>query len=492
MRVKLSHNSRKLIKIYAGISTDLTSTTPEQTIEFPIFNFQGGDFPMQGEYSDPIEISLDVTKLLSYIEPNQEAKYFLLIDENDENSIGSGQIYDFSIYNVNTGTSAICTTHNTQILNNQTTKLSVNSTVNFDAPQIITSELPQFSTGNNYEKQMEANGGTPSYAWNFSLKYNEETVTGNFPNITSTQLSPSSDDDGVVSQSLDFSFPFYGKTYNQLIVSTDGSIIFSNDFSYLRNESAIINNKMIAVFAADLMYFPSDGIYYQGDANSATFRWKASLFENEDANIDVAVKIFPSGEIQYYYGSNITTGLVWASGISAGDGLNYSISSNSGIQNPSDNKYKFIAPAFPLGMNISKTGLFSGIPQTEGSWDINFLVTDFDNISKSKTLNFSGTTSGINCNEISKENISIYPNPVFNETCINFEITEQSMVEIEIFNTTGQSVKKLICNKLAKGNYNQKWDKTNYSGKIVESGTYFVRIKIDNKEYKKTLVCLKK
>ena len=82
MKVTLKHTSRNKIKVTAGVNTDLAATTPSYVLEFPIFNYQGGDLFMQGGTSEvhkTIEFGLDLAPLISQINSNQPAKYFLLL-----------------------------------------------------------------------------------------------------------------------------------------------------------------------------------------------------------------------------------------------------------------------------------------------------------------------------------------------------------------------------------------------------------------------------
>ena len=48
MKITLKHTSREKIKVTAGLSTDLSATTPSIIMEFPAFNYEGGDHYMQG------------------------------------------------------------------------------------------------------------------------------------------------------------------------------------------------------------------------------------------------------------------------------------------------------------------------------------------------------------------------------------------------------------------------------------------------------------
>jgi hypothetical protein len=382
LKLKMTHNVRNQIQIKAGVSGNVSSSVPEFVLNFPLFNHQGGEYNMRGSgNTTPIEISLDVTTLLNTVTSGTDAKYFLQIVEDDPYSLGTGMIYDFSIVDA-AGNEYISSTHNVPVADNTITQLEVIASIPFDAPQITTVSIPSGGDGESYSYQLEAAGGTSPYIWSIQIDYDESTLSENYPDITATELTPSDYDDGYAVQAIDFDFPFYGELYNQFTVCTDGSLLFEEGFEYLRTNEAIMSTKMIGVFASDLMIFPAsgDGIFYEGDANSATFRWKTSLFGDENANIDAALTLYPSGEMKFYYGSNITEGISWAAGISNGEG-SYTISSISGNFSPSDLQYQMSSNPFPCGMTISGEGIFSGItPAVAGSWDINFKVLDNNNL----------------------------------------------------------------------------------------------------------------
>lgn len=485
MKVKMSHNSRNMIKVYAGVSANASSTEPEHVIEFPLFNKQGGEYDMRGTSTSPIELTLDITPLLSYINSNENANFFLLVDENDELSSASGQIYDFSIVDDNDN-ETVCTSHNVSVNDNDVTTLSITKAVTFEYPTITTSELPEATSDNTpYSHQLNATGGSAPYKWSIILDYTESTQNNSYPSAT-TELTPNDYDDGFASKELDFNFPFYGQNYSHVYLSTDGSIIFEPDFSYIRSEDAIKGAKVIAVCASDLMIYPSDGdgIFYEGNENYATFRWKTSLYDQQYRDIEAAVTIYPSGEIKFFYGSNTESGITWASGISNGDNKNFVIASNSGDYNPSNDKLRFYSDPFPQGMSISESGLFQGTPTETNTWNIMFAVTDYDNITKTKELTFTSAISNIN--RISNESANCYPNPVKNTATISYNSSKIGNVLFELYNISGKKIKSftrqssvgknqihinISKSKLSKGMYFYKITsaENNFTGKFIYS-----------------------
>ncbi|MCD4794062.1 MAG: T9SS type A sorting domain-containing protein [Bacteroidales bacterium] len=472
LKVKAEHNSRNKIKVSAGISEDITDTSPEYVLNFPMFNKQGGDYDMRGTSSLPIEFTTDITPLLNHITSGENAVFFLQVTEDDPYSSGTGMIYDFSIVD-NEGNEYICSSHNVSIVNNDLTQLSVIAQIEFEAPEITTQSIPEAAVSEYFSFQLEAEGGSEPYNWNVIISYNEETINESYPSISSNQLTPNDNDDGYVVQSIDFDFPFYGELYNEFTVSTDGSLLFEEGFEYLRTEEAIMGTKIIGVFASDLMIFPedNDGLFYEGDENSATFRWKTSLYGDQSADIDAAVTLFPNGDMKFYYGDNITEGLSWASGISNGSG-SYKIADISGSYSPSNSQHKFSSGAYPFGMEITSSGLFEGIaPDETSSWDIEFIVTDNNNISKTKTLTFYTILGSVNEHEL--ENIRLFPNPFSESVLISYFIENESYVNLSIYDIAGRHIQTLINENQTAGDYQTAWSPN------VPHGLYVYRIETD-------------
>ena len=98
-KVTIDHTCRNKIKLQAGVSTNLSATQPDHTIDWAVFNFQGGEHYMQGDSTDEqrvLELGLDVSRLLEFIEPGQSAKFFLQVIENDPDGTANGQVIDFA------------------------------------------------------------------------------------------------------------------------------------------------------------------------------------------------------------------------------------------------------------------------------------------------------------------------------------------------------------------------------------------------------------
>ena len=65
-----------------------------------------------------------------------------------------------------------------------------------------------------------------------------------------------------------------------------------------------------------------------------------------------------------------------------------------------------------------------------------------------------------------------YPNPFNPETRIRFALPEASHVEITIYNTLGQVIRRLVSNESSPGEHTAQWDGKDQNGNAVSSGVY--------------------
>jgi hypothetical protein len=408
MKATITYTCRNQLNVTAGVSTDLNATAPAFVIGFPIFNYQGGCLYMQGgntEADKTIEFGLDVTPLLNYLQPGQPAKFFLQVQENDPNNWSTGQINSLSLIDYTSGMTEIpCAQTNVNIQQNAITNLSVVATINYSDVSIQNSSLPLANLYEPYSYQLSAAGGTTPYEWDLRVDFQETAASSAFPTVNSEQLIPTSNINGYAIKVLPFEFPFYGERFDTVYMYVNGFLKFDKylvTWPYHQDKyfRFLKNRNVAAFFDMLLRLYPDygDGLWCSGDETGATFRWTVSQDgAPSSSDINLAVKLFPSGKIEFYYGTvslNYTTS--WYAGATKGDAKNYQISSVSNANPPPQNyKVEFQPNPFPVDMAMENDGTFHGTPLSEyDQFPVKFIAIDQNNISSTRILPF--TTTGI-------------------------------------------------------------------------------------------------
>lgn len=490
-KTSINFAERNELKIYAGVSLDTTATIPEHTIQFPHFNRQGGTYGMAGD-GELLEFGLDISPLLSYVEPGIPAKFFLCVEHKEDGiSSGRGSINSFSISD-NEGNEFISAETNVSIIRNSVVYSGVDASFSFDAPDITDDFLPEAVPGEFYTHTLSVQNGSGPYSWDTIFEYQEAGNTESFPSVSENTLSVTNDDDGYGIIDLPFSFPFYGELFDRIYVLTDGSIKFDEGFEYIRSEGDIMAFRTIAPYGADLMAYPDDGdgIFYTLTNNSVTIRWVTSMWDQPEVDLEFACTLYSDSRIEFFYGDNLTTGISWGSGISNGKSTDAVISSTSNLNDPSGLKTAFTTNDYPYGIVLSEDGVLSGITNIPAnSWDINLRVTDDRNISALKTLTFT-TASGID-NDHSAiasgfELYQNYPNPFNPETQIRFALDKTADVKLSVYNITGQLVSELLNEKKNAG-----YHTVNFDGNNMNSGVYYYNLEVNGVSETKKMTILK-
>lgn len=403
MKVQLKHTCRNRIKVMAGVATNTAATKPEYTIEFPVFNFQGGKYYMQGDTTQAaktIEFGLDVSRLLNYVSPGQNAKYFLQVIERDTNSESAGEIVSYALMDYTSGlVQTNCTSTNVNINNNDTTRLSVTRAVNYSQVVITTNALTDAVVNHPYSQQLTAASGTPDYHWDFDYSFNTNEPVSTYPNTSVVPLSANSQ--GYAIQNLSFDFPFYGEKINKLYISPDGYIKFDNQlftWPYLISKDQLFKStKIIAPFYVDLSFGTGGGFWFEGNSQWAVIRWKAIINGQSSTNVNVAVKLYANGVIEFYYENiSVPVNTAFVSAVSRGNNRDFCFTPYSGklFTNTAVKCFTFTPQQIPDGLTISPSGLLSGTIQQEfNASPLSFAVIDNNDIIAKKTLPFS--SSGI-------------------------------------------------------------------------------------------------
>ncbi|HSW67466.1 MAG TPA: T9SS type A sorting domain-containing protein [Bacteroidales bacterium] len=401
MKITLKHTSRNKLKVWAGVSPNPNATEPLIMIDFPIIDFHGAHRFLQGGSSEAhktLEFGLDLTPLLGFVSPGQPARFFFRLEERDPANAGTGEVVALSLRNYTSGTvnEIICSGLPMPIVENGITNVWLNATINYNPVTITTQTLPAAKISEPYSHQLSASGGTPPYRWNLKMDYDESSQTQNFPNISAQNITPSNANSGTTMRVLPFPFPYYGKLIDTVYVHVDGIILFDRQnfpWPYYNEPMVLFKGyRGIAPFLFDLRIESGQGIWYEGNSELATFRWKASLNGVSGTEVNIAAKLYPNGKIEFFYGAmQYSQGIVWVGGISAGDYRNYQTHSKSGASFISNGlAYLFEPPDFAFDMQLTTGGILHGTPdQVYTNCMLKVMTVDNNGLSTIKHLAFN-------------------------------------------------------------------------------------------------------
>ncbi len=84
-------------------------------------------------------------------------------------------------------------------------------------------------------------------------------------------------------------------------------------------------------------------------------------------------------------------------------------------------------------------------------------------------------------NSFIKMDVLIYPNPVFENTKLRYELPESGKLDISLLNPNGQFVHTIYNGYKTKGNYTTNFITNTFNTKLVSSGYYFIKFTINGK-----------
>jgi PKD repeat protein len=453
-KITLKHTSRGMIKVQIGVANDPLLQFPQYTIDYPIFNFQGGNVFMQGgteEEHKTIEFGLDITPLLDYVDAGQPARYFLQVVENDPENLHSGEIVGFSIIDY---TSELPVEHNYSqsniaLINNAITTLGVSAEINFNRVEIQTAELPALTVSEPFTFQLEADSGLGPYKWSVPEDYTEHYIEFTENEVKREKDTPFPGWNEWKTVDLDFSFPFYDTSYEQITVYPNGFIMFKKGaypYPYWLEPQVLFRSfQCIAPFMArNLVLKPEndDEIWFEPGTSQIRINWKITYeYGNYTEPLVFSAVLFDDGSIEFHYEPfSFEHHCIWLAGVSKGNNVSYNIGSTSGSQilyNPSAVGFKTVKK--PANVQITESGYLSALLETaENIYDIRVEVEDSQYITDRKTFQLTDAikfdfapannnlVAGSTVNlEFSIHNIS--PNPV-NDLSVCFHSPEDDFI----------------------------------------------------------------
>ncbi|MCD6332866.1 MAG: T9SS type A sorting domain-containing protein [Bacteroidales bacterium] len=489
LRIVMEHRSKEKFRVLAGIAENLQATTPEQLMSFPLFNYQGGDLPLEDLENEAdsarFEYGLDITPLLSKIKPGETTKFFLIIEERDPMNQADGVVREFAL-NDYTGGEMVTTLSDDRdvpVVNDGWTVLSLEKKVDFNKLQLVPPDMVSVDDQSGFSVRLEAEGGTPPYTFELVKDYRETSFVSVYQPVPGDTLLKNGVPEQFARVDLPFLFPFYGKSYDAIFIDRNGAIHFDNayyQYPYVVNWDLVFKvRKSIVPFGMELsMTAPDDKVCCLTTDSVVTVSWNVSYHDHDQTNYDIrfAAGLYPDGVIEFKYGNQERPPqkeIKWTTGISNGDGklYKYSMVNNRGMV-VENYGVRFSPLEYPGDLSLSSDGLLQGFANRQDYiWNILVQVRD---------AHFQTTTGAIPVSTVNWDTARIlhqnYPNPFNRTTVIFFRIPGQQRVRLEVFDTRGRCIRTLTDQTLLAGNYNFLWNARDQENREVQPGIYFYRL----------------
>ena len=277
-------------------------------------------------------------------------------------------------------------------------------------------------------------------------------------NAVGTEINMTASD-FTTSVNLPFTFKYYGSTYNDLRISSDGWIAFGSGtethFENTALPAADVVNCMVAAFWDDLHSgnWENGELFYYHDVANHQFIIEWDSISHYGDNMDPKSEIFqillkdpayhisPTGDgdiiMQYKRVVDRASATVGIEDYNETDGINY-------VYN---NSYDLTASVLQSGLAIRFT-------------------TEPPHV----TL---GTTGLVSDGYALLQN---HPNPFSDNTNIDYTIPEDCNLNLRVYDISGQLVRVLETGTKPAGQHRVVWDGKNETGQKMSSGIYFYRL----------------
>jgi hypothetical protein len=453
LKARLRYPQRNKLWITAGVSQNPDATEPDHILDQPVFHYQGGALPMQGNGPvDPgeIEIGIDATPLLGYLEKDLPATFFLVVCEKDPGSTSEGTVENFSFYQYNgseteyPGAAGIPIDTTCRV-----SRLVMSPSV--DIPVIPSGQLAEVQAGPDFSASLDASGGTPPYRWELRDNYYEETrFNAQLPTSYETKILPDWVGSDRKTVALPFGFPYRGQVYHEMTLMQQGGILLKENNLYIpygigQEELLGLHSAIFPFYSTEFKY-PDylDGVYYVSYPNEVTVYWNASLDSGgEVTDVNFSVRLYPDGTIEFYYGDfPDRTTQPWLIGLTGGSRKeSWFPSVNATGVRPGLN-IRFRQPELPGGLKISPEGLITCHPDEPGrTWKIPVRVKDANGLEVNGFVNLK-TNSGTSTGPVTADSpdIRVYPNPVGKRLFIDIGSPADGPLDVEIYSLAGVKV----------------------------------------------------
>ncbi len=371
-----------------------------------------------------------------------------------------------------------------------------------DEEDIYTGTIPVTGSGGpdafGYTWKDSDEPGGPVYSW---------------VDISGVGTVPGAEDDGNYGPfNLGFTFPFYGQTYSQVRICTNGWLSFTSTTNAYTNQSipqAGDPNALLAGFWDDL-YLPAGGsLHYYADAANQRFvvQWTNVQHYSSGNPETFEIIINANGSIVYQYhtvslGTGCTVGIESPAGT---DGLQ--VVYNAGGYLTGGKAIRFaqdptvtwltvapnagtVAPGASTVVDVN----FDATDLPAGDYTANLLVGTNDAQNPLVTIPVIlrvGTSTGVNDLPTSLVFQGAAPNPFNPQTTITFALPVSARASLRIYDVSGRLVRTLLDEVRPAGTSEVRWNGADDAGRGVASGTYFARLSVGGETSVKSLVLVR-
>ncbi len=323
------------------------------------------------------------------------------------------------------------------------------------------------------------------------------------------------DDSNLGPFSMGFDFPYYGGTFDQVRVCTNGWLSFTSTSTAYSNQgipNSSDPNNLVAGFWDDLN--PDDGgtIYFYADVNNNRFIVEYDGVPHYSTGNPETFQVIlnANGTILYQYkdvavGTGCTVGTENATGT---DGLQIIFNGNY-----LHDEMAILIAAEPLPepwLSVSpREGTVA--PMSSGDLEVTFnsvdtpagiytgVVTvqtnDIENpvILIPVTLFITNGFSGVGDGGLPTAYVldGAYPNPFNPATTIKFATPKTGLVNLKIFDLAGRHVRTLVNGQKSAGYHSIMWDGTDHKGRGVASGAYYYRLQAEGFDETQKMLLIK-
>jgi hypothetical protein len=367
--------------------------------------------------------------------------------EQDPASASEGTLLNWSVLNYDGGEMEYPGTSQNIPIDQPYLALPLVLTPTFNGPEIASGQLPGATAGQDYQTQLGATGGTPPYKW-LSLKntFTESNFGAPFPTTFANKILPEPGNPDKKTITLPFDFPYHGKTWRDISITSQGGIVLAQNDLYIPygielRELLGLNTAIYPFYSTEFQYTDYlDGVYLISHSSDATIYWNASVVANgKTSDVNFAARLYPDGVIEFYYGDFINnTSTPWLIGLTGGSKSQSQFPKLNATGISAGINIRFQPAVLPGNLEITTNGLLSCVPsESSKTWTIPVCLEDARGLQAYRELTL--TTAALDTNDnLNTPKIRIYPNPVTERAHIQVESSRSGNLDVKIFDLTGK------------------------------------------------------